>query len=187
MQRFYQEKVFNVPNVLTLLRIVLLPFIAWCFQKGNMAWAFGLYMAAMLTDVFDGAIARKTNQITTIGKLLDPVADKLSLLTLLALFAFDGQISLWVLAVMFFKETLMVIGGSVAMKSGIVISAMPIGKATTVAFALSIAARFMSLTRLADGLMYFSVALSMAALIWYTRSVMISIAQARCLETKIVQ
>ncbi len=187
MQQIFKEQVFNVPNILTLIRIALLPVVAWCFKMGHMAWAFAVYLAAMLTDAFDGAIARKTNQITTLGKLLDPIADKLSLLTLLGLFVGDGQIPLWVLIVMIFKETIMVIGSSVAFKNGIVVYALPIGKVTTVTFILSIVARFVQRTQLADVLMYISVALSMAALFWYTRNVMIKLEETKSAKARVIE
>ena len=141
----------------------------------------------MLTDAFDGAIARKTNQITTLGKLLDPIADKLSLLTLLGLFVGDGQIPLWVLIVVLIKEAIMVIGSSVAFKNGIVVYAMPIGKVTTVAFILSIVARFVHLITLADVLMYLSIALSMASLFWYSRNVIIKLGESKILKARAIK
>ena len=127
---------------------------------------------AMLTDALDGIIARKFNQITALGKLLDPLADKLSLVTLLGLFVSDGQIPLWVLAIILVKEVTMVIGGGVALKRGVVVYALPIGKVTTVVFVLSIIARFLALTQIADTLLWISVALSMVALIWYAVDLM---------------
>ena len=64
---------------------------------GDTTGALIVYMTAMLTDALDGIIARKTNQITALGKLLDPIADKLSLVTLLGLFVSNGEIPLWCL------------------------------------------------------------------------------------------
>ena len=172
MQQIRQEKILNIPNTLTLVRIALLPIVAWCFKKGNMAAALGAYLIAMLTDAFDGAIARKTNQITAFGKLLDPVADKLSLVTLLWLFVSDRQIPAWVLFVIIVKELLMVIGSSVALRNGIVVYALPIGKVTTVAFVASMIGRFIGYRLWADGLLYLSVALSIVAFFWYSNDLM---------------
>ena len=67
---------------------------------------------------------------------------------------------------------LMVIGGGVALKHGIVVYALPIGKVTTVTFVLSMVARFMSVLPLADILLWISVALSMVALVWYAADLM---------------
>lgn len=187
MQQICQEKVFNVPNVLTLIRIALLPVVAWCFKMGNMVSALVVYLIAMLTDTVDGAIARKTNQITTLGKLLDPIADKLSLLTLLGLFVGDGQIPIWVLVLILLKEILLVIGSSIAFKNGLIVYALPIGKMTTCAFVLSIVARFLGLLRVADVSMYVAVVLSMVALIWYTRNVMLRLDEMKNVKASVTK
>ena len=172
MEHIKQDRIINVPNALTLGRILLLPVVVWRFVLGDTTGALIVYMTAMLTDALDGIIARKTNQITALGKLLDPIADKLSLVTLLGLFVSNGEIPLWVLAIILFKEVMMVIGGGVALKHGIVVYALPIGKVTTVTFVLSMVARFMSVLPLADILLWISVALSMMALVWYAADLM---------------
>ena len=172
MEHIKQDQIINIPNTLTVIRILLLPVVVWRFVIGDATGALIAYMAAMLTDALDGIIARKTNQITALGKLLDPIADKLSLVTLLGLFVSSGEIPLWVLAIILFKEVMMVIGGGVALKHGIVVYALPIGKITTVTFVLSMVARFMSVLPLADVLLWISVALSMVALVWYAVDLM---------------
>lgn len=163
-----REKSLNIPNLLTLLRIVLLPAVVWRFRAGDSAGALALYVIAMLTDAVDGFLARKLNQITTIGKLLDPVADKLSLLTLLALFVADGQIPLWLLNVVLVKEAILIVGSAVALHRGVVVHALPIGKVTTVTFIFSMIARFLEQSRIADVLLGVSVGLSLVALVWYS-------------------
>ena len=172
VEHIKQDQIINIPNTLTVIRILLLPVVVWRFMVGDATGALIAYLAAMLTDALDGIIARKFNQITALGKLLDPLADKLSLVTLLGLFVSDGQIPLWVLAIILVKEVTMVIGGGVALKRGIVVYALPIGKVTTVVFVLSIIARFLSWTQIADTLLWISVALSMVALIWYAVDLM---------------
>lgn len=168
MEWFRREQSLNIPNLLTLLRIALLPAVVWRFRAGDTFGALALYVIAMLTDVMDGLIARRMNQITTLGKLLDPIADKLSLLTLLWLFASDGQISMWLLVIVLIKEAILIIGSVVALARGIVVYALPIGKVTTVTFIFSMIARFLSQQLLADVLLSVSMGLSFAALIWYS-------------------
>ena len=68
----------TIPNALSCMRILLVPFFAWCFLRGSLAWAAALLVLSGLTDMFDGLIARKCNQITELGKILDPFADKLT-------------------------------------------------------------------------------------------------------------
>ena len=107
-------------------------------------------------------------------------------MTLLGLFVSDGQIPLWVLAIILLKEAAMVIGGGVALKRGIVVYALPIGKVTTVDCVLSIVARFLSWTQIADTLLWISVALSMVALIWYAVDLMKKLGTRRQDFNKIV-
>lgn len=168
VERIRSENALSIPNLLTALRIALMPVIVWYFRRGNMRGALIVYLAAMLSDLADGFIARRFGQITSLGKLLDPIADKICLLTLLALFAADGQIPVYLLNIVFLKEVILVLGSGLALKHGIVVSALPIGKLTTFLFILSTAARFLALRRAADILLRASVVLSLAALIWYS-------------------
>lgn len=167
VEHIRRDKILNIPNCLTVVRIALLPLVVWRFRKGDSLGALLVYLLAMLTDAVDGIIARRFNQVTALGKLLDPIADKLSLLTLLGLFVADGEIPLWLLGVILLKELALVIGGAVALRRGIVVYALPIGKVTTVAFVASIVARFLSWRAVADALLGVSVVLSMIALVWY--------------------
>lgn len=70
-------KVKTVPNILTLIRILLLPFIVVLIVKGKFSFALFLFIISAITDFLDGYIARKSKSITSLGMLLDPVADKL--------------------------------------------------------------------------------------------------------------
>lgn len=168
MEGIRQEKLLNIPNILTLVRIALLPSVVWRFRAGDAFGALLSYLLAMLTDVIDGFVARRFNQVTSLGKLLDPIADKLSLVTLLWLFVSDGQIPWWILAIIVIKEGCMIAGAGIALKRGIVVYAHPIGKATTLAFVLSIIARFLELRFAADLLLGVSLILSLAAFAWYS-------------------
>ena len=172
MEHIRRDKVVNIPNCLTLIRIALLPVVVWRFRKGDSMGALIVYLLAMLTDAVDGFIARRYNQVTALGKLLDPLADKLSLVTLIALFVADGQIPLWLMGIILLKEVAMVVGGAVALKRGIVVYSLPIGKITTVAFITSIVVRFLGWRMTADVLLGVSVVLSMVALVWYSLDLM---------------
>ena len=172
MEHIRRDKIVNISNCLTLIRIALLPVVVWRFRKGDSMGALIVYLLAMLTDAVDGFIARRYNQVTALGKLLDPLADKLSLVTLIALFVADGQIPLWLMGIILLKEVAMVVGGAVALKRGIVVYALPIGKITTVAFITSIVVRFLGWRMTADVLLGVSVVLSMVALVWYSLDLM---------------
>jgi len=94
----------NLANILTIARLLLLPFIIALFYIGGglaMWLCFVLYAVASVTDFFDGYIARKLNQITPFGTFLDPISDKIFVSTLLVLLIAFGQIyGLWVLLVL---------------------------------------------------------------------------------------
>lgn len=168
MERIQRENALNVPNLLTVLRMALLPAVVWRFRCGDSMGALTLYLISMLTDAADGFLARRWEQITAIGQLLDPIADKLSLMTILVLFVADGQISPWILGAVLMKEGVLVLGSAVALRFGIVVSALPVGKIATLLFVVSTVLRFLSIALLADALLLGSLALSLAALVWYS-------------------
>ena len=167
----------NLPNKLTMARVIMIPFFVIFMLTGwggeASKWiSLAIFIVASLTDLLDGHIARKHNLVTNFGKFMDPLADKLSLVTLLGLFVSDGQIPLWVLAIILVKEVTMVIGGGVALQRGVVVYALRSGMVPSGVFVLSIIARFLALTQIADTLLWISVALSMVALIWYAVDLM---------------
>ncbi len=88
----------NVPNILTILRVVLVPVFYLCFNL-NCWVALGIFALASFTDFLDGYLARKNNQITNFGKFMDPLADKLLVTTALICFAASGQLPAWVTAI----------------------------------------------------------------------------------------
>ena len=173
LQRFRQEKVFTAPNVLTLIRIGLLPAVVVLFRLGDITGALCFYLISMLTDILDGMIARRTHQITALGKLLDPIADKLSSLTMLILFVQIGRISLWFLFIVCTKELLLIGGSYLALRRGVVVQSLPIGKGATAVFVAAITAEFLNLDQPANVLLYMYLVLSVGGLLWYARSTML--------------
>lgn len=133
----------NLPNMLTLFRIILIPVFVLVFRSGHglsYQLALGIFLLAGLTDLLDGWIARKYNLITPFGTLMDPLADKLMLITVLICLALQSMIPYWVVAVVVLKEAVM-IGGGIYLyysKANIVIPANKFGKAATAAFYLAI-------------------------------------------------
>jgi cardiolipin synthase len=93
----------NLPNILTYGRILAVPLIVLCFfiegrLHGSDAarwWALGIFVVASITDFFDGYLARSWNQQSNIGRMLDPIADKLLVASILLLVAADGVIAGW--------------------------------------------------------------------------------------------
>lgn len=104
----------NTPNMLSVIRLCLVPvFVIVYFSNGAHAgaWAVGVYILATFTDYLDGHLARKYNLITNLGKVLDPLGDKMLTFAVLACITIDGLIPGWVVAVFVIKELLMGLGG----------------------------------------------------------------------------
>ena len=97
-----------VPNILTVIRFILVPFIlVLIFQEQYLA-AVVVITISGLTDILDGTIARKYNYITDFGKLVDPLADKVTQISILVSLAIKNIIPLWILIIVFLKEILMI-------------------------------------------------------------------------------
>lgn len=94
----------TVPNLLTLLRICLAPFLVAAILEGHFVWSFALFLAAGLTDALDGTIARLFHQRTMLGQYLDPVADKLLLSTLFLVLMHKGMIPARVTVLVFGRD-----------------------------------------------------------------------------------
>ncbi len=134
---------WTIPNLLSVIRILLIPVFAVLFYRQEYGWAILTLVLSGLSDFFDGKIARKFNQISALGKMLDPVADKLTQVTLAVLLfimfnkAQDETLKAfsWVFLVFIVKEIVMVLGGAVMLACGIRPGAAEIyGKVATFAF-----------------------------------------------------
>ncbi len=134
---------WTVPNLLSFLRILVIPVFAVLFWNGEIIWAVFVLALSGLSDFFDGKIARRFNQISALGKILDPIADKLTQITLALLLFFKFNQAenktlkafSWVFLIFIVKEAVMVIGGAVMLSMNIRPGAAEIyGKAATFAF-----------------------------------------------------
>lgn len=132
----------HVPNILTLSRFALIPFIVYFIDAENYLLAFIFLTISALTDILDGFIARKFNLITNFGKLIDPLADKATQVSLLIILTLKNVIPLWILVVVFVKELLMVSGASFLYGKKLVVSSRWYGKLTTVLFYIAIVCSF---------------------------------------------
>ena len=167
----FQENIWNVPNALTLLRIALIPVYWYFMMKHQHPAALIVFIAASLTDLADGYIARKYNLITNFGKLMDPLADKLMSVSVMLSMAIEGIVPWAALLILLGKELLMLLGGVFLLKKGVVTYAIWIGKlAQTVVVAALLTCFFHAELEAALGfplhlwLLWLGVALTLAAL-----------------------
>jgi cardiolipin synthase (CMP-forming) len=125
----------NLPNSLTILRVVLVPFFIYCLFIDELAYkiyALIIFIFASLTDFFDGYLARKWRQETEFGRFLDPLADKIlvtsSFLTFLLL---DEQIEIWMVLCIIFRDMLITCLRWIAIRTGTSLQTTMMGKLKT--------------------------------------------------------
>ncbi len=136
----------NIPNILSVIRLLMIPVFVYVFLSDindKTIIAFGIFVLAWLTDALDGYLARKYNWITDLGKILDPIADKLMQLVAVICLVIVKRLSVFVISVVFFKELIMAIGAIIVTKKKKSVAASRwYGKLTTillfVAFAILI-------------------------------------------------
>lgn len=129
----------NIPNILTIIRFLLIPFIFYSALQNNYLVAVILLIISGATDVLDGYIARKFNFITNFGILFDPLTDKLTQISTLLVLVIQQIIPIWILVVVLMKEILMVIGATFLFKKKTVtIPSKWYGKLSTVVFYIAI-------------------------------------------------
>lgn len=126
----------NLPNKLTTARIIIVPFFVIMLLAGNIKnhylWALLMFIAASLTDHYDGKIARKNNQITNFGKFMDPLADKILVVSALICFVQFHWTDAWIVILIVAREFMVTAMRLVAAESGEVIAANKWGKTKTV-------------------------------------------------------
>ena len=174
--------VWNIPNVLTMLRIILIPvFVAVFFStphdRDKIA-ALVIFAAASITDMFDGMLARKLNQITDFGKLFDPLADKVMVVTAMVCQALIGVFPWIAIIIVGVKELIMMLGGFFMLSKNVVVYSNYVGKTAQVFFIASLLLSFFHPSLAAGNvclfgmtidcvLLWITVALSLTALVVY--------------------
>jgi len=144
---------WTVPNVLTTIRLLAIPFMAVFIHASEKPGdnghfysilAFCFFVGIWITDAADGYIARRFNQISEFGKIYDPLVDKLFQFTTALMLFLNGRLPLWVVVFIVAKEAAMIAGGAYLLqKRRIVVHSQWYGKLSTVLFVLSLAAVFL--------------------------------------------
>ena len=172
-----------VPNLLTILRFLLIPIIVIACVQGDYILAIVVLTVSGITDILDGTIARKYNLISDFGKLMDPLADKATQISLLTTLFIKGVIPIWILAVVVLKEFCMVSGACFLYGKELVVSSKWYGKLATVLFYAAMVISLLleqigestsSLIKaigVADNILYyFAVITTIASLIMYMKA-----------------
>ena len=129
----------NLPNILTMTRFLFIPLFIVVFFNGYELSAYGILLIAGITDVLDGYLARKNNQVTYLGSMLDPLADKLMMLTVIVSLLIAEYISFLLAELIFFRDAGMIVSSLVFHFRGKkTVPANTLGKITTVLFYLAV-------------------------------------------------
>ncbi|MEY4409250.1 MAG: hypothetical protein RLZ65_279 [Actinomycetota bacterium] len=103
------QELRSIPNLLSLLRLLLVPVFLWLLLADYLVWALVVLAAAGASDWLDGVIARKFNQITELGKVLDPAADRLYIFATLIGLTINGNIPLWLAVVIIARDVMLLL------------------------------------------------------------------------------
>ena len=165
----------NLPNKLTLLRVIMVPFFVFFLlnaekHAGFRQTALILFILASLTDTLDGYIARSRNLVTDFGKFMDPLADKLLVCSALICFVETGELASWIVILIVAREFIISGFRLIAAEKGVVIAAGVWGKAKTVSQMLCIVVLLLdipALSLLENALIWIMTALTVISLADY--------------------
>ena len=137
----WRKEILTIPNLLSLLRILLIPVYMTIYLKGDHRVAALILVTSCLTDAVDGWIARRFHMISTLGKILDPVADKATQFTLTYCLSLDHPALQPVLVLFVIKECFQLVAGIIALRNGKILpGALMAGKVCTTVLFVSLIA-----------------------------------------------
>ena len=167
-----RREVFNLPNTISLIRIGVIPilFLLLLSPGPLMSLVIAiLFIAAALTDLLDGYVARRYHIVTTMGKFLDPIADKLIVNTAMIMLIPIGRIPTWLVAIIIIRDFIVDGIRNIASSEGLVIDASPLGKRKTLCQIFAVSALmihypFLGADAHAVGMVILSIALVLTVL-----------------------
>ena len=149
--------IINYPNMLTIVRLLLIPVYLYFFLKGEYIISGVVFSISGLTDFFDGYLARKYNMVTDLGRLLDPLADKLTLISILAVLIYMNVIPKIISITILSREVFVLFGSGIMYIMGKdLIKPTILGKASVFLLYVAIAASLLDL-KFIDMLLYYVV------------------------------
>ena len=172
----YLTDIWNLPNILTILRMLLIPVFVVLHALGRAKTALLIFCVASFTDWLDGYIARKYQLITDFGKLMDPLADKLMVCTALVMQGIAGVFPVPAIIIVVIKELVMIYGSSYMLHKNIVVYSNIWGKLAQCSFILALVlsfwhAEFSVMPVPVDQVvLWIAVVIAVIALVDYTRA-----------------
>jgi len=165
--QFSPRRNFSIPNLISLFRILLIPFILYAYFNEQIVQAIVLIVLSGISDGVDGFVARHFGQITTLGKVLDPIADKLTQVALAICLCISYPEMVPLLITLVVKESLMLYGGLRLLKAGVQpFSARIWGKVATVLFYIGVTAIIVFSKSMSSPVLHGIVALIIAVMLF---------------------
>ena len=162
----FSDRIFTVPNALSLLRLFMVPIVVALLLGGADGVAAALFVLAAATDFLDGRIARRAGP-TRLGRILDPVADRLMLSSVAVVLAMRGLLPAWAVAILVGRDLLALVGSLVV---GSKIRVNRVGKAATAVLMVAVAFVVISPGKIGEIMFYAGFVLSVAAGLLYVKS-----------------
>ncbi len=161
----------TISNVITISRLIMLPFIVFYLLHQKRTIAFILILISLISDGIDGYLARKLHQESKFGKFLDPLCDKISLAVILIALLIINSIPLWAVAVIVGRDLLILLGSYVILKQrSIVLTSNILGKITGFIFGVMILAYTINIKRVAIIFLYLSIPVMIGTFISYVQN-----------------
>ena len=173
----FKFNIKNIPNYLTILRLIFIPIIFSLILLGKYNFAFIFFVLASISDILDGQIARKYHFITDWGKLMDPLADKLTQISTLTALIIKNIIPFWILVILTIKELIMISVGFILYKNNIMtVHSKWYGKLATVLFFVAIvfsllSEHFVCLQNIKLLIYYLALSITLFASIMYGKDI----------------
>ncbi|MGH2567290.1 MAG: CDP-alcohol phosphatidyltransferase family protein, partial [Bacteroidota bacterium] len=175
-----RERIWTASNALSVVRVLLILPAGYCLTAEfpyHRLWAAGIIAVAILTDFLDGYFARKLHQVSELGKVIDPLADKIAVGVVTVILVWVGDIPFWFLTVVVARDALIVLGGLfIRKKKKIIVQSNWPGKIAVTAVAVYLmlsALRMDSLESFRQLTLWFSVVLMVLSLALYARRLFI--------------
>ncbi|MCX7720987.1 MAG: CDP-alcohol phosphatidyltransferase family protein [Dictyoglomus thermophilum] len=131
--------IMTLPNIITLIRLAIIPFYTYFLLTNDLFIAAILYGVAAISDILDGYLARRLNQTSNLGKIIDPLADKIIVIISLIYLGLKAIFPLWGVLILFIKELIMLLVGFFFLIRGVeIISSRIYGKLAMVLISISI-------------------------------------------------
>ncbi len=162
------KDIYLIPNLISLSRILLLPVFVYYIINDNATWSIIIFGLIVLSDFLDGLLSRSLKQVTKLGKILDPLADKIAIAVIASILYLYKGFPLWYLLALIARDSIIFIGGAYFYnKKKIITTASTWGKLTTTVLAILVCCYILNIKILINPTLYLSIVLFLLSSLIY--------------------